>query len=409
MMRLTNVKNLLASYNQEQVLRFYGELSADGQEKLLAQIEEIDWALLSNYSNREDLSGKGEIAPLKGLHLKDIVQRREEFFAIGKEALQKGKVGAVLLAGGQGTRLGSDKPKGAFSVGVTRPLYIFEQQMNNLLEVCKACGTSVPLFVMTSEKNDEATREFFGEHGYFGYPKEDIYFFRQEMAACVDFNGKILLEEKGRIATSPNGNGGWYTSLLHAGLGEVIAARGIEWLNVFAVDNVLQRIADPVFVGATIESGKNCGAKCVRKNDPHERVGVLCLQNGVPNVIEYYEISEELANARDEKGELLYADGAILNYLFRVSKLQETLGDKVPVHVVKKKIPYVNEEGNVVSPAAENGFKFETLILDMVKLMETCLPFEVEREKEFAPIKNMTGIDSVESARELLKKNGVIL
>ena len=226
------------------------------------------------------------------------------------------------------------------------------------------------------------------------------------MFPVTDLNGKLLVRD-GQLVTSPNGNGGWFSSLTRSGVLKDFP--DIEWLNAFAVDNVLQRIADPVFVGATILSGVNCGAKFVRKCDPHERVGALCLQNGVSSVIEYYEMTEQMANQTDPDGELTYGFGVILNYLFRLSKLQETAGKRMPVHVVKKKVPVEGEDGTISTPDKENAYKFETLILDMVKLMQTCLPFEVVREREFAPVKNKEGTDSVESARKLLRQNGVRL
>ncbi len=270
-------------------------------------------------------------------------------------------------------------------------------------------GVSVPLYVMTSEKNDEETRRFFAENNYFGYPEEDISFFVQEMAAAVDFNGKLLKEEPGRLATSPNGNGGWFSSLAKAGLTDDLRRRGVEWLNIFAVDNVLQRIADPVFIGATILSGKNSGSKVVRKVDPYEKMGVVCAEDGVPAVIEYYELTKEMAEASDDNGNLIYAFGVILNYLFKVSKLEEVMSNRLPLHVVEKKIPYIDDNGNLVKPEEPNGYKFETLMVDQVALMEDTVPFEVIREKEFAPIKNLHGVDSLDSARELLEKNGVEL
>lgn len=183
----------------------------------------------------------------------------------------------------------------------------------------------------------------------------------------------------------------------------------MEWLNVYAVDNVLQRPFDPEFIGATIASGVNCGAKAVRKNDPREKVGVLCEKGGKPAVIEYYELTDEAANARDAKGELLYSYGVILNYLFSLRRMEETAGEKVPVHIVKKKIPFVDESGNKVSPQSENGWKFETLAVDLIALMGSVLPYEVDRKKEFAPVKNATGTDSAESAREALLALGVRL
>ncbi len=406
---METTENTLKRIGQEQILRYWGELNESEKKSLEAQVRGTDWSVLENLAHPENLSGKGKIEPISGLRAKEIEARREEFFALGKEAIKKGKVGAVLLAGGQGTRLGTDAPKGTFDIGITRPLYIFQQQIENLLEVTNECGAYVPLYVMTSEKNNDETVAFWKEKNYFGYPAQYVRFFKQDMAPAVDFSGKVILEGKANIALSPNGNGGWYSSLARCGLLSEIRARGIEWLNAFAVDNVLQRIADPVFVGACIAEGVNCGSKVVCKAEPHEKVGVLCLEDGKPNIIEYYELTEEMANARDEKGDLQYIYGVILNYLFRLEKLDEVADAKIPVHVVKKKVPYLSDAGELVKPQTENGYKFETLILDMIKLMETCLPFEVVREREFAPIKNRTGVDSVETARELLQKNGIVL
>lgn len=399
----------LKEIGQEQILRYYDELTEEGKRSLLEQIASVDWSVLENLAHPEDLSGKGEIAPIDGMDIAEIEGKKEDFLALGTEAIRTGKVGAVLLAGGQGTRLGSDAPKGAYNIGLTRDLYIFECLIHNLTDVTKACGVYVPLYIMTSEKNHAYTVAFFRAHQFFGYPEDYIRFFMQEMAPAVGFDGKVLLEGKDRIALSPNGNGGWFSSLVKAGLLDDIHARGVEWLNVFAVDNVCQRIADPAFVGATIAGGYDCGAKAVSKAEPHEKVGVLCLEDRRPSIIEYYELTEEMAQARTEDGTLKYRYGVILNYLFRESKLEEILNQRIPVHVVKKKVPHLDKEGVFVKPETENGYKFETLVLDMIKLMDTCLPYEVVREREFAPIKNKTGVDSVESARALLIKNGVTL
>ena len=183
---------------------------------------------------------------------------------------------------------------------------------------------------------------------------------------------------------------------------------GVEWINVFSVDNVLQRIADPVFVGATLLSGVNCGAKFVKKCAPEERVGVLCRRGSLPDVVEYYDLPAAMANARDERGELVYSFGVTLNYLFRLKAIEQASRTAIPVHRAKKKIPYWNGS-ELIRPETENGYKYETLVVDWVRLMKSCLPFEAVREREFAPIKNAEGVDSVQSARELLKYNGVKL
>ena len=409
-MNYQETKSLLEKKGQTQLLAYYDELDEKGKTNLLNAIENINWDFEDALANPVDMSGKGrDIHPIAGLRRKDIEKREKEFEKIGVDAIKAGKVAAVLLAGGMGTRLGVDGPKGAYDIGVTKPLYIFEQQMKNLAEVNEKCGVRVPLYIMTSDKNHDQTTSFWKEHNYFGYPETEVKFFKQDMAPAVDYNGKILLETKDTPALSPNGNGGWFGSLKRAGYVDELKARGVEWLNIYAVDNVLQRIADPVFVGATIDSGVNCGAKVICKTNPYEKVGVLCMDGEMPDIIEYYELTEEMANQKDENGDLAYLYGAIMNYLFRLSQLEEIVNNKIPVHIVEKKIECLCEDGVTRKPEKENGKKFETLAVDLIKPMKSVLPFEVVREREFAPIKNKTGVDSVESARELLKGNGVEL
>ncbi len=406
---LSQAKEKLEKYGQSHVLKYYEELSGTEKEALLAQIETSDMEVIDSCRHQEELLRRGVITPLAAMQLPEIQANRDSFTAAGLEAIRAGKVGAVLLAGGMGTRLGSDDPKGVYNVGITRKLYIFECLIHNLLDVVRQAESWIHLFVMTSDKNYEVTVRFLEEHEFFGYKAEYVHFFQQKMALAVDYDGKIFMEEKGKMASSPNGNGGWFISLKDAGLLEMVHEKGIEWLNAFAVDNVLQRIADPCFVGATIQ--KNCvaGAKVVRKVTPDEKVGAMCLEDGRPSIVEYYDMTEELLEAKDDKGEPAYNFGVILNYLFSVAELERILSQSLPLHVVEKKIPHIDVEGKPVKPEAPNGYKFENLVLDMIHQMESCLPFEVVREKEFAPIKNRTGIDSVESARELLRQNGVEL
>ena len=400
----TEIKEKITATNQKYLKKF---LTEEAPAKLESQLEHMDWSYLDMIHNKEQQ--RGTFSPLAAMELSEIEANKDKYLATGFDAVKNGKVGAILLAGGQGTRLGFDKAKGMFNIGKTKELYIFEQLVANLMKVTNQTGTWVPLYVMTSEINDSMTREFFEEHDYFGYNKDYVKFFVQEMVPAVDFEGNVLREAEDSLAMSPNGNGGWYKSLLRAGLDQDIRKRGVEWLNVFAVDNVLQRIADPVFVGATILSGRVCGSKVVRKVSPHERVGAMCLENGKPSIVEYYELTDEMAEARDENGTLLYGFGVILNYLFRVDKLNEIAGSNLPLHIVEKKVPYLDESGQMCKPEEPNAYKFETLILDMVYMMDNCLAFEVERDREFAPVKNATGTDSVDSARELLKKNGIAI
>lgn len=397
----------LGRYGQEHALRFYDELDEDQQRLLLAQIEDTDLEVLTHY--KEKNAARGEFSPIKTMQLDEIEARRDELKAAGVKTIREGKVAALLLAGGMGTRLGSDAPKGTYNIGLTRDVFIFQRLVENLLDAVNETGYPIRLFVMTSDKNNDATIAFFKEHAYFGYPADRVAFFKQDMAPACDYEGKVYMEERYRLATSPNGNAGWYVSLKKAGLDRIIYDEGIEWINVFAVDNVLQRIADPVFVGASVIEGVDVGAKVVRKAAPDEKVGVMCLEDGKPSIVEYYELSEEMAQAKDDRGEPAYNFGVILNYLFSVKALDEIVGRSLMLHVVEKKIPYINDDGEYVKPEEPNGYKFEQLVLDMIHMMDSCLPFEVDREREFAPIKNPTGVDSVESARQLCKLNGIEL
>lgn len=409
-MTYEQIKDILIKHDQLHLLKYYDKLTEEQQANLLAQISSVNWHLLELLQNRQDTETvKGKLEPLGALEVSEIEKRKEEFTQIGIEALKAQKVGAVLLAGGQGTRLGFDKPKGMFNVGITKDLYIFECLIHNLMDVVNQINTWVPLYIMTSDKNHEDTVHFFEEKQYFGYNKDFIRFFKQDMAPSVDFNGKLLMEDKDRLSLSPNGNGGWFHSLQNAGLISHMKEIGIEWLTVFAVDNVLQRINDPAYVGAVIASGCDCGGKVVRKADPYERVGVLCLEDGKPSIVEYYEMTDDMIHLKDENGNLLYNFGVILNYMFRLDKLEQIVNKELPVHIVEKKIPYMDETGTFIKPDKPNGYKFEELVLDMIHLMDSCLPYEVVRNHEFAPIKNPTGVDSVESARALLQENGVRL
>lgn len=406
-MNYTQAKQLLAANGQQQLLEYYEELNEEQRASLLSDIGKTDFSVLENLHS-EYSKTLGKLSPADALSVKDIAKDKEEYEKLGLAALRAGKVGAVLLAGGQGTRLGSSLPKGMYNIGITRTLTIFEQQMDNIKQVTDKAGCMFHLFVMTSDLNDAATRAYFKDSNYFGYDPSKIHFYEQKLAPACSKEGKIYLDQKYKVSMSPNGNGGWYSSLVEAGYDKLLKSEGIEWLNIYAVDNVLQRICDPVFIGATIKSGCACSGKVVKKVAPEERVGVLCKEDGLPTIVEYYEMPPELAAMRDEDGQLTYRYGVILNYLFSVDVLNKIYKDKLPCHLAFKAIPHI-ENGVRVTPSEPCGYKFETLAVDIVRLMGSCLAFEVMREREFAPVKNKTGVDSVESARELLKLNGVKL
>lgn len=399
------VIQLVEKYHQEHLLAYADELSHRKKEKLFTQIAKLDWSFM-DYLKKEHGSANATIEPLEALTLADIEKQQERYREIGLQSIRQGELALLLLAGGQGTRLGYDKPKGCFNMGLTRELSIFALLMEHTMDVVKQAGVWIPLYVMTSDSNYADTVSFFEEHDYFGYNQEYLTFFVQEMNPVTDFDGKILMTSRHTLAMSPNGNGGWFRSMERVGLLEQIFASNLKWMNVFSVDNVLQRIADPVFLGATIDSERMCGAKVVCKVNAEEKVGAICKENGKPHIIEYYELSEEMRQLRQADGSLAYGYGVTLNYLFPIRRLKENLELQMPLHVVKKAVPYMDASGVLVNPKEPNAYKYETLALDLIHEMEDCLVFEVNREKEFAPVKNKTGVDSIDTARELLKKNG---
>lgn len=399
---LNFIKELLKQHGQEHLLKYADELSYEELLKLTNQINEIDWSIFT-----ENAKSEADSSFIEPIHVPSDIKENEELYrTTGLKAIKEGKLCLLLLAGGQGTRLGFDKPKGAFNMGITKDLFIFQLLMEHTMDIVRLAGNFIHMYIMTSDINYKDTITFFKEHDFFGYNPEYIHFFVQELNPATDFNGKILMSSKSSLALSPNGNGGWFSSMYKAGLLDEIFDSSLEWINVFAVDNVLQRIADPVFLGATIESRKMCGAKVVKKVTPDEKVGAICLQDNKPHIIEYYELSDDMMYKKNENGDLAYGFGVILNYLFPISRLKETLNMKMPLHIVRKAIPYIDEKGRYIEPSEPNGLKYETLALDLIHEMDDCLVFPVKREKEFAPVKNSSGVDSVDTARELLVKNG---
>ncbi|MDD5828730.1 MAG: UTP--glucose-1-phosphate uridylyltransferase, partial [Lachnospira sp.] len=273
-MNKQEIINVLKEHNQDEVVKRLEKLDETSAAKLMKQVEGIEWDVVESVLDKADKGNRAErkIEPLEAVEIKDIKANKEKYTQTGIEAIKAGKVAAVLLAGGQGTRLGLDKPKGTLNVGVNKTLYLFEQLINNLMDVVNESGAWVPLYIMTSDKNNDDTVAFFKEHDFFGYDSDYVKFFIQAMVPSVDYNGKLYMESTDSLAMSPNGNGGWFLSLMAAGLDKDMKDKGVEWVNVFAVDNILQRIADPSFVGATILSGAECGSKVVRKVAPDEKV-----------------------------------------------------------------------------------------------------------------------------------------
>ena len=391
----------LHTMGQEHLLSDFDKLSEEERLHLTKEIATVDFSVFER-AKFFDNKNYDRLAPIEIFYADRAEKEKESLESVGLEAIAAGRVGAVLLCGGQGTRLGYPHPKGMFNIGITKEISIFSLHFRYLTEVAERAGAWFPIYIMTSIYNRSEIEEFLKEKAFFGFDPAFVYFFEQNMAPATDFDGKIYKSSPSSLELAPDGNGGWFSALVSCGYLDKIRARGVKWLNVISIDNVLQRTVDPRFIGATLSAGAGCGAKVVKKANPDERIGLICKNDGHPSVIEYYELDKlKKENTVSVEG-MDY--GVILNYLFNVDEMEKTLSSPLPVHRARKKIPYY--DGEYRKPEKENGFKYEMLATDLVERMPSCLAYEILREKEFAPVKNLTGEDSVDTAREMLIRQG---
>lgn len=326
---------------------------------------------------------------------------RKEYISEGTEIMKRGEYAVVTMAGGQGTRLGHKGPKGTFYVNVPEPVSLFEIQCNRIKRQAEACGRNIPWYIMTSEENDSETQKFFADNKFFGYPKEDIFFFKQYMLPMLDENGKLILETKSKIKEGADGHGGIFRAMLGRGVIDDMKKRGVKWIFVGGIDNILVQLVDPCFLGYISQSGYKLGGKSLIKRDPYEKAGVFCKKNGKPFVIEYTEISSDLAELTDEKGEFVYGDAHILCNMFNIEVFEKMGDEGLQYHVAHKKASFVDETGTVITPEKPNAYKYEAFIFDAFSYYDEMGIFRVKREHEFAPIKNKIGEDSPQTATEL--------
>lgn len=406
--KLEKAKLLTEKYGQQHLLKFYSELTAEEQNSLLDQILSIDFELISSLYNNVvkdcgEIDKFKNIEPMKSCNHKNMTEEEiNEYNNIGLQMIKQGKTAALLVAGGQGTRLGHEGPKGTFSIGLPSDKSLFQLQCERLINLSQKCDKYIPWYIMTSEDNHEDTVSFFESNNYFGYPSEDIFFFKQGQLPIVDDKGKIILKEKSCISVGANGNGGCFLALKESGAFENMKKRGVEWLFMYGVDNALVKIADPTFFGFTVKSGLEASSKVVKKKSPEEKVGVLCYKDGEPSIVEYSELPEELRYAVDEKKELLYSNANIVNHIFSVDFLDRCSKAGLPYHAAHKKISFVNDKGSIINTESPNAYKFELFMFDIFPYLEDMSLLRVNREEEFAPVKNRTGADSPETARNLL-------
>ena len=408
--QLEEIQDILKKYGQEHLLNHYDSLDEKKKQKLLEQIGNIDFELVNNLYNstkEQKTNSHDEITPIDYLDKFKLNDQYKYYEAIGKKAIKEGKLAAVTMAGGQGTRLGHSGPKGTYDIGLDSHKSLFELLSDNLKEEGKKYGVVIPWFVMTSRENNKDTVEFFEKHKYFGYQKnKNIFFFEQGELPMMDTEGKILIGEDGLVKLAADGHGGIYESLVKTNMTKKMRELGIEWVFIGGVDNCLVKIVDPVLMGIAIDKKVTVACKSVVKANPHEKVGVFCRRNGKPNVIEYSEITDEMAEATDENGELLYGESHILCNLFSIDAIERMGSEPLPYHVAFKKAKYIDKDGNLVEPDSPNAYKFEAFLFDAFGEVDDMAVLRVKREEEFAPVKNSDekGVDCPKTARELYKK-----
>lgn len=403
----SKIKDTLNKYNQNHLLNFYEKLDEEKKQKLIKQITKIDFEQISNlYENTKKKIefNDAKIEPINYFD-KSKMSKEEisEYEKIGSEIIRKEKYAVVTMAGGQGTRLGHKGPKGTFDIGLDSHKSIFELLCNTLKEAKEKYGVYVQWYIMTSEENNKQTVDFFESNNFFGYEREKVMFFKQGQLPMCDTEGKILIDETGLIKEAADGHGGVFESMRKDGVIADMKNKGIEWVFIGGVDNVLAKMVDSVLTGLSIKNNVLAAGKSVVKAGPKERVGVFCKRNGKPSVIEYTEITEEMAEAQDKSGNLLFGESHILCNLFNIKAIENISEKKLPYHSAFKKAKYINAKGELVVPEKPNAYKFEAFLFDAFESLEDMTIMRVKREEEFAPVKNAEGVDSPETARKLYK------
>ncbi|GAA5941487.1 UDP-N-acetylglucosamine diphosphorylase [Sporobolomyces koalae] len=422
---LESLRTRWQAAKQDHVLTFYDQLSPDEQASLYEQLQTINpervnaiHAAALKAEKDAAASTSDDISPPPAECVGTVIgqkQQASEWNSVGLESIRAGKVGVLLMAGGQGTRLGSSAPKGCYDIGLPSHKSLFQLQAERIkrLEVVAGATQSIPWYIMTSGPTRKPTENFFRQHSYFGLNESQIVFFEQGVLPCLTDDGKIFLDTPSSVAVAPDGNGGLYAAL-RAPLAPAdpartvlsdLAARNISYLHAYCVDNCLVRVADPVFLGYCIARGADCGAKVVKKTIATESVGVVAQRQGQFAVVEYSEISKVMAERTEPNGDLAFRAANIANHFYTREFLEEVARydeTKMPFHIARKKIPHVDlETKSVVKPTKPNGMKLEQFVFDVFPFVPKFALLEAERREEFSPLKNApgTGSDDPETSR----------
>lgn len=394
---------------QSHIFSNWDQLTDNEKEKLLLQAASLDFEQIKSLAERYMHSKKptaivSHFEPVKPIQITGPHANAEEIQKmrrLGELALANGQVAALLVAGGQGSRLGFPGPKGKFPITPVLQKSLFQLHAEKILATCRRYQTRIPFYVMTSDENHIESSEFFADHRYFGLRKADVFFFRQGMMPALDAQGKLIMDAPGHVYMSPNGHGGVLEALSKSGAIQDMLKRGIRYIFYFQVDNILVKICDPIFLGYHIAARAEMSSKAVPKRDAYEKVGVIGKSDGKLGVIEYSDLPDELKTAQDDQGNLLFNAGSIAIHVINLSFIQEfeQAHYELPWHVAYKKVPYLDAQGQTVTPAEPNGYKFEKFIFDALAYVKKSVVLQVDRAEEFSPVKNAEGEDSPQTAR----------
>ncbi|MCC6143362.1 MAG: UDPGP type 1 family protein [Candidatus Hydrogenedentes bacterium] len=404
------LRQTAAQYGQDHIFRFWDELDEGGKARLLEDIGAVDFRRMEQLIEKwvrhdpppEEFGGIDavEVIPPADPAREDA----REALRAGEAALRAGRVGVVLVAGGQGTRLGFDGPKGAYPIGPVTGKTLFEYHAAKLRKLEMEFGCTLPWYIMVSASNAEATRMFFEDHDYFGLQAGNVYFFQQAMVPCIGEDGKFLLESKDRLAKNPNGHGGCIPALVDNGIIEDCRRRGVDTLTYFQVDNWAIKPADPYYIGYHLLRGGEMSSKVHRKQEVREAVGVHCLCDGEYRVIEYSELDlyPQLLERDQQDAPVHYAGNPAI-HMFSVDFVERVYreADDFPWHRAHKKVPHLDAHGGQVNPEKPNAYKFETFIFDALRFVQhPPIALEIHRLGEYTPIKQFEGSNSVVQARK---------
>ncbi|MHC5116027.1 MAG: UTP--glucose-1-phosphate uridylyltransferase [Planctomycetota bacterium] len=411
---MEHLEEKLQAISQEEVIGFLDDLSPEQIAPFFQQIENLNFSKIRDWIDKYvknecsvQIPEHFEPAPSYPAQPKTDKQAEKYVAAIklGEDLIRQGRVAGFVVAGGQGTRLGFDGPKGDYPISPVKNKTLFQLFAENLLAASQKYNTVIPLYIMTSPLNYDATVEIFESAGFYGLGAENVFIFQQGTLPNFDFNGKILLGEKDKIASSPDGHGGSLKALCSSGAVANMKKRGVDILSYWQVDNPLIRVIDPLFIGLHVLDQAEMSSKALLKASPMEKVGNFCSVDGKVTVIEYSDLPDEAAHRQNPNGSLAFELGSIGIHLINVSFIEKlnTNGDfALPFHRAVKKIPYIDESGNRIEPEAPNGVKLETFVFDAIPLAKHSVILQTQREEEFAPVKNATGTDSAEVTGQMM-------